>query len=87
MGDDLDFFCFRDALGAEKTVADDLAELARLVESREANVIKLPNISMPMSGPLAGMKNLRILHIYFNSTPEDQKAMLRKALPNCDIIF
>ena len=36
---------FRDALGAEKTVADDLAELARLVESREANVIKLPNIS------------------------------------------
>ena len=36
---------FPDALGPEKNVPDDLAELARLVERREANVIKLPNIS------------------------------------------
>ena len=37
--------------------------------------------------PLARMKNLRILHIYFNSIPEDQKAMLRNALPDCKIRF
>jgi len=33
------------------------------------------------------LKNLRILHIYFNSIPEDQKAMLRNALPDCKIRF
>ena len=35
---------FPELLG-NKAVADDLAELGRLVETREANIIKLPNIS------------------------------------------
>ena len=34
-----------DHLSADQRVADDLAELGRLVETPEANVIKLPNIS------------------------------------------
>jgi isocitrate dehydrogenase len=34
-----------DVLPADQRVADDLAELGRLVEEREANIIKLPNIS------------------------------------------
>ena len=36
---------FPDALTEEQRVSDDLAELGRLVETPEANVIKLPNIS------------------------------------------
>ncbi len=36
---------FPDVLTEEQRVADDLAELGRLVETPEANVIKLPNIS------------------------------------------
>ena len=36
---------FSDALGDDRAVPDDLAELGDLVETPEANVIKLPNIS------------------------------------------
>ena len=36
---------FSDALTPEQRVSDDLAELGRLVEKPEANIIKLPNIS------------------------------------------
>ncbi len=36
---------FPDVLGDDQKVSDDLAELGRLVETPEANVIKLPNIS------------------------------------------
>ncbi|HSJ23108.1 MAG TPA: NADP-dependent isocitrate dehydrogenase [Longimicrobiales bacterium] len=36
---------FRDLLPPDRVVADDLAELGRLVEQPEANIIKLPNIS------------------------------------------
>ncbi|MEQ9569710.1 MAG: NADP-dependent isocitrate dehydrogenase, partial [Longimicrobiales bacterium] len=36
---------FPDVLTDEQRVSDDLAELGRLVERPEANVIKLPNIS------------------------------------------
>jgi isocitrate dehydrogenase len=39
---------FPDALTEEQKVSDDLAELGRLVEEPEANVIKLPNISASM---------------------------------------
>jgi len=37
--------------------------------------------------PLAGLTNLEFLYFYDNPIPDDQKAMLRKALPNCDISF
>ena len=36
---------FADVLPAERRVSDDLAELGRLVDTPEANVIKLPNVS------------------------------------------
>jgi isocitrate dehydrogenase len=36
---------FPDALDADQRVSDDLAELGRMVETSEANIIKLPNIS------------------------------------------
>jgi isocitrate dehydrogenase len=36
---------FADRLDGSRRVADDLAELGRLVETPEANIIKLPNVS------------------------------------------
>jgi len=36
---------------------------------------------------MAGLKNLKELGFGDNLIPEDQKAMLKKALPDCDIIF
>jgi len=37
--------------------------------------------------PLKGLNKLKILYLYDNPTLADQKAMLRKALPNCEIEF
>ena len=37
--------------------------------------------------PLAKLTKLRTLYLARNPTPDDQKAMLRKALPNCSIEF
>ena len=39
------------------------------------------------ASPLAGMTNLKKLWLHDNSIPDDQKAMLRKALPDCVILF
>jgi hypothetical protein len=37
--------------------------------------------------PLARLTKLEELHLGFNPIPEDQKAMIKKALPDCDITF
>ena len=37
--------------------------------------------------PLAGLTKLEDLYLFENPIPEDQKAMLKKALPNCKITF
>ena len=38
--------------------------------------------------PLAGLKNLKKLKLIItNPIPDDQKEKLRKALPNCEILF
>jgi isocitrate dehydrogenase len=50
---------FSDALTEERRVPDDLAELGRLVEKREANVIKLPNISASIPQLTACLRELR----------------------------
>jgi isocitrate dehydrogenase len=49
---------FPDTLG-ERAVSDDLAELGRLVEEPEANVIKLPNISASVPQLKACIKELQ----------------------------
>jgi len=49
---------FPDKLG-ERAVSDDLAELGRLVEEPEANVIKLPNISASVPQLKACIKELQ----------------------------
>ena len=37
--------------------------------------------------PLAGLTKLTLLDLSDNAIPDTQKEMLRKALPNCDIMF
>ena len=37
--------------------------------------------------PLAGLTNLKELHLYGNPIPDDQKAMIKKSLPNCKISY
>ena len=37
--------------------------------------------------PLKGLTNLKELELWDNPISEDQKAMLKKALPDCDIRF
>jgi isocitrate dehydrogenase len=50
---------FPHVLGEEQMVTDDLAELGRLVETPEANVIKLPNISASIPQMKACIKELQ----------------------------
>ena len=47
----------------------------------------LENNQISDLSPLAGLTNLNILFLKDNPIPEDQKAMLKKALPNCEILF
>jgi len=60
----------------------DLAPLAGLTEltKLDIRVNKITDLT-----PLAGLTNLTELHLEDNPIPLDQKAMLRKALPNCKI--
>jgi isocitrate dehydrogenase len=50
---------FSDVLEADQTVADDLGELGRLVETPEANIIKLPNVSASVPQLKACITELR----------------------------
>ncbi|MCY4289494.1 MAG: NADP-dependent isocitrate dehydrogenase [Aestuariivita sp.] len=50
---------FGDALPAEQIQRDDLGELAQLVQTSEANVIKLPNISASMPQLLSAIDELQ----------------------------
>jgi isocitrate dehydrogenase len=50
---------FADRLDGSRRVADDLAELGRLVETPEANIIKLPNVSASVPQLKAAIAELR----------------------------
>src|SRR5262249_25802114 len=50
---------FPDALTADQQVRDDLAELGALVNTPEANVIKLPNVSASIPQLKAAIEELR----------------------------
>jgi isocitrate dehydrogenase len=64
---------FPDALG-DRAVADDLAELGRLVETPEANVIKLPNISASVPQLKAAIKELQGKGYPLPDYPDDPKS-------------
>ncbi len=50
---------FREQLSPEQVCSDDLAELAQLVQTPDANVIKLPNISASMPQLLSAIAELQ----------------------------
>ncbi|MEX2466587.1 MAG: NADP-dependent isocitrate dehydrogenase [Gemmatimonadota bacterium] len=71
---------FSDLLPADKKVADDLAELGRLVEKPEANVIKLPNISASVPQLRACIKELQALGYPVPDYPDEPKTDDQRAV-------
>ena len=63
--------------------------LARIREAEESGATKLDLTENNITDltPLAGLTELDQLWLTDNPIPEDQKTMLRKALPNCRIVF
>ncbi len=62
---------FADVLTDEQRVSDDLAELGRLVETPEANVIKLPNISASIPQLKACVAELQALGYALPDYPDE----------------
>jgi hypothetical protein len=53
-------------------------------QPRGTVVLRKPNNDL---APLGKLKNLRMLYLGLNNITADKKAMLKKALLNCDIYF
>ncbi|HSW28516.1 MAG TPA: NADP-dependent isocitrate dehydrogenase [Longimicrobiales bacterium] len=64
---------FADLLPEARRVSDDLAELGRLVESPEANIIKLPNVSASVPQLKACIAELQAKGYPLPDYPEDPK--------------
>ncbi len=64
---------FPDALKEEQRVSDDLAELGRLVETPEANVIKLPNVSASVPQMKACIAELQAKGYALPAYPEEPR--------------
>jgi isocitrate dehydrogenase len=64
---------FPDVLTAEQTTPDDLAELGRLVQQPQANVIKLPNISASIPQLKATIEELRAKGYAVPEYPDEPK--------------
>ena len=62
---------FSDVLEADQKVSDDLAELGRLVDTPEANVIKLPNISASIPQLMACIAELQAKGYALPDYPEE----------------
>ena len=61
-------------LGPDQQVADDLAELGRLVKTPEANVIKLPNISASVPQLIAAIEELQSQGFAIPDYPEEPES-------------
>jgi hypothetical protein len=64
-----------------------IADLTPLAELTKLEVLELDKNEIKNLTPLAGLSNLRNLDLDDNPIPYEQKAMLKKALPNCKIEF
>jgi len=71
---------FPDLLSKEQFVADDLAELGKLVKTPEANVIKLPNISASVPQLQEAIKELQAQGYPIPDYPRDPKSKAEKAV-------
>ncbi|MDM0020714.1 NADP-dependent isocitrate dehydrogenase [Variovorax saccharolyticus] len=71
---------FPEFLTPEQQVPDNLAELGRLTQSPDTNIIKLPNISASVPQLLAAIKELQARGYKIPDYPEDPKTDEQKAL-------
>ncbi len=71
---------FPDLLSDEQRVPDDLAELGKLVEQPEANVIKLPNISASVPQIKAAVKELQEQGYPLPDYPDEPQSDEEKAI-------
>jgi len=71
-------------LGIMNSKIIDVEPLAGLTKLQELN---LKGNQINNLAPLAGLKTLKLLYLQGNPIPEDQKSMIRKALPDCKIEF
>ncbi|MFV0664323.1 NADP-dependent isocitrate dehydrogenase [Denitromonas sp.] len=71
---------FSDYLTDEQKVTDNLAELGRLTQDPETNIIKLPNISASVSQLMACVKELQAKGYAIPDYPESPKTEEEKAL-------
>jgi len=69
---------FADKLDADKRIADDLAELAVLATSPEANIIKLPNISASVPQLKGAIAELQAQGYNIPDFPEDPQTEAEK---------
>ncbi|QLC72399.1 NADP-dependent isocitrate dehydrogenase [Pseudomonas sp. LPB0260] len=69
---------FADQLGADKQVSDDLAELAVLATTPDANIIKLPNISASVPQLKAAIAELQAQGYNIPNYPEDPQTDAEK---------
>ena len=65
----------------------EISDLSPLKELTNLTWLDLGSNQITDVSPLKGLTNLESLYLMDNPISEDQKAMLRKALPNCRISF
>ena len=71
---------FSDSLEPSQRVSDDLAELGKLVERPEANVIKLPNISASIPQLKATIEELRAKGLLVPEYPDEPTSDAERAI-------
>ena len=64
-----------------------ISDLSPLTDLTNLKYLHLENNQISDLSPLAGLTKLCSLHLQTNPIPEDQKGMIKKALPYCDIYF
>jgi isocitrate dehydrogenase len=70
---------FADCLSEEQKVPDNLAELGRLTQEPDTNIIKLPNISASVPQLMAAIRELQAHGYKIPDFPEDPKSDAEKA--------
>ncbi|MGI4935585.1 MAG: NADP-dependent isocitrate dehydrogenase, partial [Janthinobacterium lividum] len=71
---------FSDALPADQKVPDNLAELGRLTQNPDTNIIKLPNISASQPQLIAAIRELQAAGYAIPDFPEDPQTDADKAV-------
>src|SRR5262245_17060939 len=71
---------FPEQLAKNQVVGDDLAELGKLAQTPDANIIKLPNISASVPQLTAAIKELQQQGFKVPSYPEDPQSDADKAI-------